>query len=205
MHSTTEDNEAGIATGWLPGRLSAQGRQLAADLADCRRRAAADAVFISDLNRALETVELTLGRDPVVPVLDDWRLRECDFGDLNGADAALVHAERLRFLDEPYPAGESWRQAIDRVGRFIADLSTRSSPRRDVAAAATQVSLNRTRGDSRARDRSGTPYGVGSRPRPKGRRLDTPGPQHGPYREQLGQRPVVERLHVTTKRTFDPR
>lgn len=125
MHSTTEDNEAGIATGWLPGRLSAQGRQLAADLADGRRRAAVDAVFTSDLNRALETVELTFGRDPVVPVLHDWRLRECDFGDLNGADVALVHAERLRFLDEPYPAGESWRQAIDRVGRFIADLSTR--------------------------------------------------------------------------------
>ena len=125
MHSTTEDNEAGIATGWLPGRLSAQGRELAADLADGRRRAAVDAVFTSDLNRALETVELTFGRDPVVPVLHDWRLRECDFGDLNGADVALVHAERLRFLDEPYPAGESWRQAIDRVGRFIADLSTR--------------------------------------------------------------------------------
>jgi len=25
-HSTTEDNEAGRATGWLPGRLSEQGR-----------------------------------------------------------------------------------------------------------------------------------------------------------------------------------
>jgi broad specificity phosphatase PhoE len=75
MHSTTEDNEAGIATGWLPGRLSAQGRELAADLADGRRRAAVDAVFTSDLNRALETVELTFGRDPVVPVLHDWRLR----------------------------------------------------------------------------------------------------------------------------------
>jgi broad specificity phosphatase PhoE len=127
MHSTTEDNETGIATGWLPGRLSPRGRQLAADLADRRRRTVVDAVFSSDLHRAVETVELTFGRDPVVPVLHDWRLRECDYGALNGAEVALVHADRLRFLDEPYPGGESWRQAIDRVGRFIADLSTRWS------------------------------------------------------------------------------
>lgn len=37
-HSTTEDNEAGRATGWLPGRLSARGREQAAELG--RRRAA---------------------------------------------------------------------------------------------------------------------------------------------------------------------
>ena len=28
-------------------------------------------------------------------------------------------------LDEPYPGGESWRQAVDRVGRFLADLPLR--------------------------------------------------------------------------------
>jgi hypothetical protein len=59
------------------------------------------------------------------------------------------------------------------------------------------------RDNSRTRDRSGTPDGVASRPRPKGRHLDTPRPQHSPYREQVGQRPVVERLHATTKTTFD--
>jgi hypothetical protein len=31
-HSTTEDNEAGRATGWLPGRLSPRGRAEAAEL-----------------------------------------------------------------------------------------------------------------------------------------------------------------------------
>jgi 2,3-bisphosphoglycerate-dependent phosphoglycerate mutase len=125
MHSTSEDNEARIATGWLPGRLSSRGRQLAIDLAAQRRRTRVDAVFTSDLRRAVETVELTFGHEPSVPVLHDWRLRECDFGDLNGAETAVVHGRRLEFLDQPYPAGESWRQAIDRVGRFVADLATR--------------------------------------------------------------------------------
>lgn len=32
-HSSTEDNEHAIATGWLPGRLSASGREHAADFA----------------------------------------------------------------------------------------------------------------------------------------------------------------------------
>ena len=62
------------------------------------------------------------------------------------------------------------------------------SPGVNVAAAAAQASLYRTRGDSRVRDGSATPCGVGSRPRPKGRRLDTPRPQHSSYREQVGQR-----------------
>ena len=54
-HCTTEDNEAGRATGWLPGRLSPRGRAQARELG---RRRAADgiaAVFCSDLARAVET------------------------------------------------------------------------------------------------------------------------------------------------------
>jgi broad specificity phosphatase PhoE len=36
-HSTTEDNELGRATGWLPGRLSEQGRVQALQLGQrCR-------------------------------------------------------------------------------------------------------------------------------------------------------------------------
>ncbi|WP_329159105.1 histidine phosphatase family protein [Streptomyces sp. NBC_01717] len=37
-HATTADNEAGIATGWLPGTLSATGRLQARELGCCRRR-----------------------------------------------------------------------------------------------------------------------------------------------------------------------
>jgi hypothetical protein len=60
-----------------------------------------------------------------VPVLADWRLRECDYGTLNGALAEQVHAKRCAYLDRPYPGGESWRAATDRVGRFLEDLVLR--------------------------------------------------------------------------------
>ncbi|WP_405898072.1 histidine phosphatase family protein [Streptomyces sp. NBC_00727] len=57
-HATTTDNEAGIATGWLPGRLSATGRRQAAELGDRRRGTGLDAVCTSDLARAVETARI---------------------------------------------------------------------------------------------------------------------------------------------------
>jgi 2,3-bisphosphoglycerate-dependent phosphoglycerate mutase len=128
-HSLTEDNEAGRATGWLPGRLSAAGRDLAAELGSRRRADGLAAVFCSDLARSVQTAELAFDGTGI-PVLLDWRLRECDYGSLNGMPAADVHADRARYLDLPYPGGESWRRATDRVGRFVADLPLRWSGRR---------------------------------------------------------------------------
>jgi 2,3-bisphosphoglycerate-dependent phosphoglycerate mutase len=128
-HSTTEDNEAGRATGWLPGRLSPRGRAQARELG---RRRAADGiatVFCSDLARAVETAEIAFGGTGV-PVLHDWRLRECDYGAENGMPAAEMHAGRRDHLDRPYPGGESWRQAVARAGRFLADLPLRWDGRR---------------------------------------------------------------------------
>jgi 2,3-bisphosphoglycerate-dependent phosphoglycerate mutase len=123
-HSLTDGNETGVATGWLDGRLSVVGRQRAAELGARRREDGIAAVFSSDLGRARETVEIAFS-DSTVPVLLDWRLRECDYGELNGAPVAAVHANRSAFQDAPYPGGESWRQATDRVRRFLEDLHLR--------------------------------------------------------------------------------
>lgn len=123
-HSTSEDNENGIATGWLPGRLSAVGRKQAAELGTRRADDGIAAVFSSDLARASETARIAFGGTDV-PVLLDWRLRECDYGRLNGSPSAALHAHRSHHIDQPYPAGESWRQATGRVASFVADLPQR--------------------------------------------------------------------------------
>jgi 2,3-bisphosphoglycerate-dependent phosphoglycerate mutase len=123
-HATTGDNESGHATGWLPGKLSASGREQARALGRRRSDAGIVAVFSSDLRRAVETVELAFPSSDV-PVLLDWRLRECDYGKLNGMFAAKMHANRHDYLELAYPDGESWRQAIGRVGRFLEDLPSR--------------------------------------------------------------------------------
>jgi 2,3-bisphosphoglycerate-dependent phosphoglycerate mutase len=121
-HSTTTDNEQGIATGWLPGRLSTVGREQARELGQRRPLDAFAAVFSSDLARAVETTAIAFP-DPPVPVLHDWRLRECDYGERNGTAAAAL--DRPAYVDRPYPGGESWQQAVDRVVGFLADLRRR--------------------------------------------------------------------------------
>jgi broad specificity phosphatase PhoE len=128
-HSTTVDNEQGRATGWLPGQLSDQGRANARQLGLRRRNDGIAAVFSSDLARAAQTVAIAFADSPI-PILYDWRLRECDYGQRNGMPAAELHASRRDHLDRPYPGGESWRQAVARVNRFLADLSLRWTGRR---------------------------------------------------------------------------
>ncbi len=121
-HSRTVDNETGIATGWLPGRLSETGRGFAQALGERRRDDGLAVVFTSDLARAVETAEIAFGGSGV-PVREDSRLRECNYGDLNGRPVSEIDAEKLRRIDEPYPGGESYRDVVVRVRSFLDELS----------------------------------------------------------------------------------
>ena len=128
-HALTEDNERGFATGWLPGRLTERGRANAADMGRRRRDDGIAAVFSSDLRRAADTAEIAFGTTNI-PILYDWRLRECDFGEHNGSPSSEVGRDRLTYVDTPYPGGESHHQAITRVAKVFPDLSTRWHGRR---------------------------------------------------------------------------
>jgi 2,3-bisphosphoglycerate-dependent phosphoglycerate mutase len=128
-HSTSVDNERGIATGWLEGELSAVGREQAVRLGERRRDDAIDAVFISDLRRAVETAELAFAGSEL-PIQRDGRLRECNYGDWNGMPRARLEAEQLQRIDVPFPGGESWREAVHRHGRFLNELASRRDVRR---------------------------------------------------------------------------
>jgi 2,3-bisphosphoglycerate-dependent phosphoglycerate mutase len=128
-HALSEDNERGVATGWLPGRLSAQGRANAAKMGRRRRDNGIAAVFTSDLRRCSETAEIAFA-DSGIPILYDWRVRECDFGVRNGRPSAELRPDREDYLDRPYPGGESRRHAVRRVAGLLADLPTRWSGRR---------------------------------------------------------------------------
>lgn len=123
-HSTTTDNERGRATGWLPGELSGQGMEQARLLGQRRQGNGISVVFCSDLGRAVQTASIAFASS-AVPVLLDWRLRECDYGQRAGMPASELHAGRRAHLHDPYPGGESWRQAINRVGWFLRDLPPR--------------------------------------------------------------------------------
>jgi broad specificity phosphatase PhoE len=121
-HSRTIDNETGIATGWLPGRLSETGRGFARALGERRRNDGLAVVFTSDLARAVETAEIAFG-GTALPVRQDSRLRECNYGELNGRPVSEIDAERLNRIDEPFPGGESYRGVVGRIQSFLGDLS----------------------------------------------------------------------------------
>lgn len=120
-HSISVDNERGTATGWLPGELSERGRELALELGERRRNDGIEAVFSSDLRRAVETAEIAFA-DSGIPLHQDPRLRECDYGELNGRPVDEVTATRLERIDLPFPGGESYMDVVRRTRSFLSDL-----------------------------------------------------------------------------------
>ena len=120
-HATSTDNEAGIATGWLPGELAASGVGNARALGARRRDDRLDLVVSSDLHRAVQTVEIAFAGSPV-PRRTDARLREVDYGELNGAAVQVIHGQRRDRVDDPFPGGQSYRDVSDGVRDLLAEL-----------------------------------------------------------------------------------
>jgi broad specificity phosphatase PhoE len=119
-HMTSLDNEARRASGHADVPLSPLGRQQAQELGQHYASTALDAIFCSDLQRAMTTAQLAFaGRD--VPLVPDARLRECNYGDLTRAPVAQVEEEFPRRIREPFPHGESVLMVVERVGAFLYD------------------------------------------------------------------------------------
>lgn len=123
-HAITTDNEAGIATGWLPGTLLVRGRETAAELGARRRDDGIAAVYASDLARAVATARIAF-EGTGIPIHLDARLRECNYGRLNGMPGEDHAAQRILHVDEPWPKGESYRQVVDRTRSLLDDLARR--------------------------------------------------------------------------------
>lgn len=133
-HSTTTDNEAGVAAGWLPGALSKQGRRQAEELGQRHRDEGIAAVFVSDLRRVVETAAIAFGGSGI-PIRQDARLRECNYGALSGMPVARLVAERSRHIQEPYPGGQSYQDVVDEMRGFLRELAAGWDGRRVVVIA----------------------------------------------------------------------
>ena len=113
VHGTTTDNEQGKSTGWLPGELSTLGVEQSIDLKKKIKGQHFDAVFCSDLQRAIDSAKLSFDHK----IITDQRLRECNYGDLNGAEEEKVVYEE--HIDIPFPQGESARDVERRMVEFL--------------------------------------------------------------------------------------
>lgn len=115
VHCTTTDNEQGLATGWLPGELSEIGREQAKKLRQQTANMKFDVVFCSDLKRAVDTANITF--DGRFPIIQDERLRECNYGQLDGKPKTFKE-NMENFIDQPFPGGESYRDVQARIKSF---------------------------------------------------------------------------------------
>ncbi|MDP2322154.1 MAG: histidine phosphatase family protein [Acidobacteriota bacterium] len=122
-HATSCDNEARLASGHYDAALSPLGESQAKELGARYAANRPALVVASDLTRAWRTAEIAFGGS--VPIERDARVRECDYGQLTRRPTAEVDRWRSRAIDEPFPGGESYRQATARVAALLADLARR--------------------------------------------------------------------------------
>lgn len=100
--------------------LSQIGEQQALSLRDSLGEIHFDAVYSSDLSRAVRTAELAL---PGIPPLRDGRLREVHFGEFEGLTRAEMSAEQVARLkvwfQDPYAARVLGGESLTDVGKRI--------------------------------------------------------------------------------------
>ncbi len=114
VHGTTNDNINGKCSGWKQAELSDLGKERAIKLGQIKKNTHLDIIFTSDLVRAIDSANLAF---PSVKHIQDIRLRECNYGDLDGKDKSLVIYEE--HIDKPFPNGESLKDVEKRVKDFI--------------------------------------------------------------------------------------
>ncbi len=114
VHGTTTDNSEHKSTGWIPGVLTEKGIQQSIDLKNQINLDEIDLVISSDLQRAIDSADYTF--KGLKEILHDSRIRECNYGDLNGKDTSLVKYEE--HITEPFPNGESLKNVEVRVREF---------------------------------------------------------------------------------------
>ncbi len=118
-HGTTFDNEAKKASGWNDVDLSEAGLNNAKDLVERSKSRGIEAIFCSDLQRAVKTA-IPTADELYIPVYADHRLRECNYGDFTGKPGEVIESERPKRISEPFPNGESYEQAVQRIGEALA-------------------------------------------------------------------------------------
>jgi alpha-ribazole phosphatase/probable phosphoglycerate mutase len=78
-------------------------------------------IFCSDLQRSYKTAEIAFSnRD--IPIIQDQRLRECNYGDYTQKDSDIVTEMKQKYILTPFPNGESYTQTTERIKDFLQDL-----------------------------------------------------------------------------------
>ena len=89
VHGTTTDNAEKLCSGWKEAMLNELGKEQAKNLGKTIREKGTkfDVIFTSDLQRAIDSSNIAF---PEHNKITDNRLRECNYGELDGKHKSLV-------------------------------------------------------------------------------------------------------------------
>jgi len=118
VHGTTTDNEKEISSGCYDVELSDLGVKQSLELKDHVKDKKFDVVFCSDLKRAVDSAELTFG-DSGLPIIQDKRIRECDYGEYNAQASSIVEPLQEQNVINRFPGGESYEDVKIRIADFL--------------------------------------------------------------------------------------
>lgn len=114
-HGQTEENLKNILQGHMPGHLTSEGINQAKRLRDELQDIYFDAVFCSDLQRCVDTVQI-INESLRKPIIYTPLLRERDWGPFTGMDIR----EARPILDE---RAESVESMFERATRFLTNIT----------------------------------------------------------------------------------
>lgn len=117
VHGTTYDNASKKCSGWKQVELNDLGKEQAINLGK-NTPYTFDVLFTSDLKRAMDSAKLAF---PKYEGIVDERLRECNYGDYDGADKKMVVYEE--HVKDPFPNGESLMDVENRIREFLKFLN----------------------------------------------------------------------------------
>lgn len=119
VHGTTTDNASKLCSGWKEAMLNDLGKEQALNLGNVSRERGDkfDVIITSDLKRAIESSNLVF---PDYEKITDNRLRECNYGDLDGEHKSLVIYEE--HISDKFPNGESLKDVENRMRDFVSYL-----------------------------------------------------------------------------------
>ena len=122
VHGTTTDNANKLCSGWKEAMLNDLGKEQAMNLGNISREREDnfDIIFTSDLKRAIESSNIAF---PEMNKITDNRLRECNYGDLDGCHKSLVvyeeHVDEVKQIVEKNPRITLWSSRSSAVFRYL--------------------------------------------------------------------------------------
>lgn len=116
VHGTTTDNASKLCSGWKESLLNDLGKEQAMNLGKVSKERGDkfDVMFTSDLKRAIESSNIAFLE---YEKITDDRLRECNYGDLDGEHKSLVVYEE--HIDKAFPNGECLKDVENRIRNFV--------------------------------------------------------------------------------------